>query len=136
MREVHVVGAAIIDGRLCLAAQRGPAMRLPGKWEFPGGKVEPGEPPAAALEREIREELGLDIAVGELLATGRARDADLLIVLDVYLATLRGGTLRLHEHASARWLGADQLAALDWADADLPALTALARHLATRERAS
>jgi len=129
MREIHVVGAAILrDGR-CLAAQRGPAMRLPGKWEFPGGKVEPGEDPLTALAREVHEELGLAIAVGEPLGTGRDPAGDVAVRLDVYLAVVTGGELRLLEHADARWVQAAELDALDWADADRPLLAALRERL-------
>ena len=124
-REVHVVGAAIVrDGR-CLAAQRGPAMRLPGKWEFPGGKVEDGEDPRAALAREVREELGLEIEVGELLGTGRDEGSESAVRLDVYLATLRGGELRLLEHGAVRWLTPAELDSVDWAEADRPVLPLL-----------
>jgi 8-oxo-dGTP diphosphatase len=133
-REVHVVGAAIVrDGR-CLAAQRGPAMRLPGKWEFPGGKVEDGEDPRAALVREVREELGLEIEVGELLGTGRDAGgdagADVAVRLDVYHATVSGGELRLLEHAAVRWLTLAELDAVDWAEADRPLLPLLPSRLA------
>src|SRR6185369_5089789 len=126
VREVHVVGAAIVrDGR-CLAAQRGPGMRLPGKWEFPGGKVEDGEDPRAALVREVREELGLEIAVGELLGTGSDAGGDgggrVVVRLDVYLATVSGGELRLLEHNAVRWLRLAELDAVDWAAADRPLL--------------
>jgi len=134
-----VVGAAIVrntgrDGR-CLAAQRGPAMRLPGKWEFPGGKVEDGEDAGAALAREVREELGLEIEVGELLGSGRddgggggAAD-DVAVRLDVYLATVIGGELRLLEHAAIRWLTRAQLDDVDWAEADRPLLPLLRARL-------
>jgi len=133
VREVHVVGAAIVrnpgrDGR-CLAAQRGAHMRLPGKWEFPGGKVEVGEDPRVALVREVREELGLDIVVGELLGTGRDVGDDLVVRLDVYLATIASGELQLLEHAAVRWLAAAELDSLDWADADRPLLAALRERL-------
>jgi 8-oxo-dGTP diphosphatase len=132
-REVHVVGAAILrDGR-CLAAQRGPTMRLPGQWEFPGGKVEPGEDPCAALARELREELGLEVAVGPLLGCGSATTNDLTVRLDVYLATPRGGELRLLEHAAVRWLAAEELETLDWAAADRPLLPLLRAHLVRAE---
>ena len=134
VREVHVVGAAIVrDGR-CLAAQRGPTMRLAGKWEFPGGKVEDGEDPRAALVREVREELGLEIEVGELLGTGRDErgDAasDVAVRLDVYLATVSGGELRLLEHAAVRWLTHTELETVDWAPADRPLLPLLRSRLA------
>jgi 8-oxo-dGTP diphosphatase len=125
VREVHVVGAAIVrDGR-CLAAQRGPDMRLPGKWEFPGGKVEDGEDPRSALAREVREELGLEIEVGELLGTGRDDGGESAVRLDVYLATLAGGELRLLEHGDVRWLAPAELDSVDWAAADRPVLPLL-----------
>jgi len=134
VREVHVVGAAIVrDGR-CLAAQRGPEMRLPGKWEFPGGKVEDGEDPRAALAREVREELGLEIEVGELLGTGSdaGSDAasDVAVRLDVYLAAVSGGELRLLEHAAVRWLTLGEIDTVDWAEADRPLLPLLRSRLA------
>lgn len=133
MRELHVVGAAILSGGRCLVAQRGPTMRLPGQWEFPGGKVEPDEDPRAALAREVREELGLDIAVGALLGTGRADHPDLTVRLDVYLAEARGGSLHLHEHAAIRWVDAAELDTLDWAAADRPLLPSLRSLLSSVE---
>ena len=124
---LHVVGAAIVAGRRCLVTQRGPGMRLAGKWEFPGGKVEPGEEPRAALVREIREELGLETLPGELLATGSDREGT--VRLDVYACALLGGSLHRREHAASRWIGHDEVAELDWAEADVPVLPALRRLL-------
>jgi 8-oxo-dGTP diphosphatase len=126
---IHVVGAAIVDGGRCLVAQRGAAMALAGKWEFVGGKVEPGEDPRRALAREVAEELGLVVAVGAHLGRGTAETGGRRIVLDVYLARAAGGRLRLAEHAAAAWVSADELAGLDWAAADVPVLPALAAHL-------
>ena len=132
MREIHVVGAAIVRDGCCLAARRGPGMRLPGKWEFPGGKVEDGEDPRAALAREVREELGLDVDVGEWLGTGHAADGESTVRLDVYAASLaRAGELRLLEHSEARWVSAAELDALDWAEADVPVLARVRALLAS-----
>ena len=134
LREVHVVGAAIVRDSRCLAAQRGPGMRLAGKWEFPGGKVEDGEDPRAALAREVREELGLEIEVGELLGTGHDARSDaaseVAVRLDVYLATVSGGELSLLEHAAVRWLTFAELDTVDWAAADRPLLPLLRSRLA------
>jgi 8-oxo-dGTP diphosphatase len=112
-----VVGAAILDeaGRL-LAAQRSRPSRYAGLWEFPGGKVEPGETAEAALIRECREELGIEVAVGELvgevdIAVGRLR---------VYLARITAGEPVAHEHAALRWLAPAELHTVPWIPADRP----------------
>ena len=106
-------------------------MRLAGKWEFPGGKVEDGEDPRAALARELREELGLDVDVGALLGTGYATDGESTVRLDVYVASLTAdGELRLLEHSEARWVSAAELDGLDWAEADVPVLPQLRALLA------
>ncbi|MEM1203929.1 MAG: (deoxy)nucleoside triphosphate pyrophosphohydrolase [Acidobacteriota bacterium] len=127
-RGLHVVGAAILDpsrpGR-CLAAQRAPHVASPGLWEFPGGKVEDGETPEAALVREIREELDLSIVVEGWLGRGEARPGGRHVVLDVYLARRLAGTPKLTDHQRIRWIDADGIHRLRWADADVPALAAL-----------
>ena len=104
-------------------------MSLPGQWEFPGGKVEPGERPERALAREIREELELEIEVGECLGRGEVRQGERTLVLDVYTARAAPGTPRLREHAEVRWIGVDELHGLEWAAADVPVLPALAARL-------
>ncbi len=119
---LHVVGAAIIHEGKCLVAQRGPTMSLAGKWEFPGGKVEPAESPSVALAREIEEELGLQITVGTLLGTGTATAGSRPIVLEVYAATVTAGALTLREHAQIAWAAADELDQFDWAQADIPCI--------------
>src|SRR6188768_2938488 len=126
MTAIHVVGAAIAHGKKCLVTQRGPAMTLAGKWEFPGGKVEPGEAAPAALAREISEELNLSIAVGELLGTGQAKIGTNVITLDVYGARIESGTLVLREHSQAQWVEAEALADFDWAEADVPSVAHVA----------
>lgn len=120
-----VVGAAIVRDGTCLVAKRGPNMRAPHKWEFPGGKVEAGESPEQALAREIAEELGVEIEVGERLGRGTAGE----VVLDVYWATLRRGEPHAKEHAELSWIGADEARILDWADADIPVIPMLCEAL-------
>jgi 8-oxo-dGTP diphosphatase len=126
---VRVVGAAIVRHGRCLVAQRGAQMSSAGKWEFPGGKVEPGERPEDALAREIAEELGIVILVGPWIGRGEARARRSVIVLDVYAAELTGGEPHPTEHAELRWLKADELSSLDWAEADVPILPSVAAWL-------
>jgi 8-oxo-dGTP diphosphatase len=121
-----VVGAAIErDGRV-LAARRSAPAQVAGGWEFPGGKVEPGETDAAALVRECREELGVGIDVGEPLA-----DEQMITdgyVLRVYRALLTSGEpTALQDHDELRWLAPAELAELPWLPADRAAVAALAR---------
>jgi 8-oxo-dGTP diphosphatase len=113
-----VVGAAIIeDGRL-LAARRADPPELAGLWEFPGGKVEPGETEDEALIRECAEELGVEVVVGERiggdwpLANG--------YVMRVLLATVVAGVPEAKEHLAVRWLALDELFDVSWVPADLP----------------
>lgn len=128
--EIHVVGAAILEGATCLVAQRGDSMSESRRWEFPGGKVEPGEAPEAALAREIEEELDCRIRVGALLGTGRAAlPSGVRIRLDVYEAELAAGAPRPREHSALKWAGSAELEQLLWAPADVPVVSAVAGRL-------
>lgn len=120
-RDRVVVGAAIVsDGRV-LAARRSEPPRLAGGWEFPGGKVEAGETLAAACLREIREELGCEVAVVEELAgTVPVLQGYVLRLLVVELV---GGEPVPLEHDALRWLAADELHEVQWLDAELPFLS-------------
>lgn len=126
-----VVGAAIVhDGRV-LAARRTAPAELAGGWEFPGGKVEPGEDPAAAVVREVAEELGCSIAVTRFLdAEVRIRDG---LVLRVALATLADGepVPREAEHDAVRWLGPEELDEVTWLEPDRPFLDPVREALST-----
>jgi 8-oxo-dGTP diphosphatase len=119
-----VVGAAIRSGTRVLAAARAYPPELAGLWEFPGGKVEPDETEAEALVRECREELGVEIAVGERvggdLVTGGGR-----FLLRVYFAELRGGEPVAKEHAELRWLDAAELDSVPWLPGNRPAVETL-----------
>lgn len=114
-----IVAAAISDGRRLLAAQRAAPESLRGKWEFPGGKVEPGESPQAALVRECREELGTEIEVGPELSRVELPTGALLILFD---ARVRAGAAepRPLEHLELAWVAGEDLRNLDWLDSNLP----------------
>ncbi|MBN9105515.1 MAG: (deoxy)nucleoside triphosphate pyrophosphohydrolase [Propionibacteriaceae bacterium] len=119
MEDVEVVGAVIIrDGRVyCAQRASGP---LAGLWEFPGGKVEPGETPQQALAREVREELGCVVRVGRLVETTTHTYDFAKITLSTFECSVVSGHPRRLEHARSRWLGSEDLGNLDWAPADMP----------------
>ncbi|WP_448620983.1 NUDIX domain-containing protein [Geodermatophilus sp. URMC 65] len=132
---VQVVGAALVDGDRVLVAQRsgGP---YDGCWEFPGGKVEPGEQELAALVREIGEELGVAVVprafLGEVVLDGVvAGGLPGASTLRVWWGRVQPGSeVTAHEHSELRWLGADELESLDWIPADRPLLPAVRALLA------
>ncbi|MCY7366475.1 MAG: (deoxy)nucleoside triphosphate pyrophosphohydrolase [Frankiaceae bacterium] len=118
MQLVEVVGGALVrDGRV-LASRRTEPPRLAGLWEFPGGKVEPGEDDATALVRELREELQVEVVVGARL--GEDLPIGPTAVLRVYVCALVSGEPALVDHDEHRWLGADELLDVPWIPVDLP----------------
>lgn len=121
-RRFNVVGAVIVSEERVLAAKRGPAGSLPNMWEFPGGKVEDGESPQGALAREIREELLVDIKVGEEIVSTTHDYEFGVVTLTTFYCELRSGVPQLTEHAALCWLTPDQLFSVEWAPADLPAV--------------
>lgn len=136
-----VVGAAIVDDleapAMLLAAQRSYPENLRGLWEFPGGKVEPGEQPVAALRRELSEELGCRVSVGERVLPEGAKESDgdwplakPGLFMRVWLAAIAPGSPppRVGDsHRELRWVGIDEAASLPWIPADFPILQALLR---------
>ncbi|KQY75821.1 DNA mismatch repair protein MutT [Microbacterium sp. Root1433D1] len=128
-KQLHVVAAVIVRNGRVLAAQRNAAMSLPNLWEFPGGKIEPGESPRAALVRELHEELGCTVSVGAPIVETRHEYDFATIVLATYYASIDAGEPAPIEHAEVRWCTAPELRSLDWAAADLPAVAAVASQL-------
>ena len=113
--QVVVAGALISEGRVLLAQRQRPP-ELAGLWELPGGKVAPGETEPAALVRELREELGVDVLVGDRLGGDVVIGAD--VILRAYLVRLTGGTPHPHDHRALRWADAADLAEVEWVPAD------------------
>ncbi len=121
-----VVAGALISGSALLVAQRQRPPELAGLWELPGGKVAAGETETAALARELTEELGIDVTVGDRI--GRDIPIGETAVLRAYAVTRTGGDLHPHDHRALRWVTAAELDELPWVPADrawLPDLLAL-----------
>ncbi len=117
------VSCAIIekDG-LVLAAQRSERMSLPLKWEFPGGKIEPGESPEECLRRELLEEMGVSVTVGKSLPASTHHYPKVTVTLFPFVCTIVSGEIVLDEHAAIDWLPPEKLHTLDWAEADVPVI--------------
>ncbi len=124
-KNIHVVGAVIVEDKKILCAQRGPDKSLPLMWEFPGGKIEAGETPKEALIREIEEEMLCRIEVGEKVDY-TVYEYDFGIVhLTTYLSKITSGELKLTEHEQIKWLAPHEIGKLNWAPADIPAIKKL-----------
>jgi 8-oxo-dGTP diphosphatase len=117
MKTIRVTAAVICRDGCVFATARGYG-DYRGGWEFPGGKIEPGETPQEALRREIREELDTDILVGELIDTVEYDYPTFHLSMDCFWCTIRSGNLTLREAEAARWLTAENLDSVDWLPAD------------------
>ena len=118
MKIINVVAAIIRDGNRIFATQRGYG-DYKDSWEFPGGKVEPGETPQQALKREIKEELDIEVVIGNLLTTIEYDYSSFHLSMQCFWCQIMEGTPVLREHEAARWLGADELDSVAWLPADL-----------------
>ena len=118
MKTIEVVAAIIRRDDLVFATQRwyGPWKDY---WEWPGGKVEPGETPTQALRREIMEELDADISIDKFLYTVEWDYPEFHLTMHCYMCTLVTEALHLNEHEAARWLTANTLSSVNWLPADL-----------------
>ncbi|GCB46203.1 (deoxy)nucleoside triphosphate pyrophosphohydrolase [Streptomyces sp. NL15-2K] len=121
--RIVVVGAALLDGGRLLAARRSAPPELAGRWELPGGKVESGETPEAALVRELREELGVEAEPVERVPGEWPLKPP--YVLKVWTARLLAGSGEpkpLQDHDALRWLAPDEIWSVNWLDQDVPAV--------------
>jgi len=118
MKQIEVVAAIIRKGDKIFATQRGYG-DWKDWWEFPGGKIEPGEAPEDALKREIREELATEIKVEDLLTKVEYDYPHFHLIMHCYLCSIKSGQLSLLEHEDARWLKNDELDNVKWLPADV-----------------
>jgi len=128
MKRIEVVAAIIRQGDRIFATQRGYG-EWKDWWEFPGGKMEPGETPEAALIREIREELSAEIRVERFFHTVEYDYPAFHLTMHCYFCSLTGPALHLNEHEAARWLTADTLRSVNWLPADLDLIQRLESEL-------
>ena len=127
---VHVVAAALFrdhphHGLQLFVARRGPGRRHAGCWELPGGQVEPGEDEPTAIQREIREELSVEIALGKRLGETTVPAAGVRVRMAAWMARITDGEVVLVDHDQGRWVSPDDFPGLHWAPADVPLLPAL-----------
>jgi len=116
---IDVTCAIIEKNGQVLAAQRGPAMAMPFKWEFPGGKINPGETAEDCIIREIKEELGVEIQIKTPLPFSSHAYPDLHVRLHPFVCRITRGRIEPAEHHAVQWTGHEQLPALEWAEADV-----------------
>lgn len=120
--HIHVACAIVERGGLTLAARRSGKMSLPLKWEFPGGKIDPGESCEDCLVRELQEEMGVHISVDLPLQPTTHSYSSFTVTLYPFICRIISGEITLHEHAEIAWLYPQGLPSLDWAEADLPVI--------------
>ena len=125
MKTIRVVAAVLRSEDKIFATARGYG-EFKGQWEFPGGKIEPGETPEAALVREIKEELETEIKVGELIHTIEYDYPTFHLSMDCFWCEIVSGKLVLKEHEAARWLDKENLYSVEWLPADLSLIEKIA----------
>ena len=118
MKSIDVVAAIIVQDGTILSTQRGHG-EFAGWWEFPGGKIEPGETPEEALVREIQEELGATVAIDKLLTVVDYDYPTFHLHMHCFICHVEEGDLELHEHSAASWLDAKSIDSVNWLPADV-----------------
>ena len=124
MKQIEVVAAVIRKGNKIFATQRGYG-DWKDWWEFPGGKIEPGETSEEALKREIYEELSAEISVDEFLCTVEWDYPKFHLTMHCYICSLLKEALHLNEHEAAKWLGKDEMNSVKWLPADIQVVNKL-----------
>lgn len=128
MKTVRVVAAIIIENGKVFATQRGYGEFKDG-WEFPGGKIEPGETPEEAIVREIKEELDTEVEVIELLDTVEYDYPNFHLSMGCFICKIKSGDLVLKEHEAAKWLTKDTVGSLEWLPADMGLVREIEKYL-------
>ena len=124
----HATAAVLVREGTVLLARRKPGGSLGGKWEFPGGKLEEDETPEQGLERELREELGIDVLVGDYIGSVDFQNGPNDYRVLSFVVTPLSGEIILHEHEEIRWVPAGELDDFDLADSDRSLLPQIKRH--------
>lgn len=124
MKTIEVVAGVIKNGDKIFATQRGYG-DFKGGWEFPGGKMEPGETPQQALARELHEELAVVVEVGDFICTVDCDYPNFHLTMHCYFCSVVGGELKLLEHEAAKWLSPSELDDVDWLPADVEVVNSL-----------
>lgn len=133
-KHIHVACAIIERDGLVLAARRSASMSLPLKWEFPGGKVEPGESLEGCLNRELLEEMGIRVEIKAALPSHTHHYPSFSVTLHPFVCTIDSGQIILNEHAAFSWLPPERLRGLDWAEADFPVIDSYLAGVAGRRQ--
>jgi 8-oxo-dGTP diphosphatase len=121
MPKIIKVTAAILEkDSQIIIAQRKSGDHLSGLWEFPGGKIEPGETPEECLARELKEEFDIDVSIGEFIGSNVHHYDHISIELMAYRAAWLSGSITMNDHNAYRWVTVDQLSEYDFAPADVP----------------
>lgn len=121
-KELFVVAGAIVRNNKVFSCQRGNKGKTAFKWEFPGGKIDPGETPKQALARELREELSIKVKVQELITSIIDEYEDVILHIDTYKCVLMEGEPILSEHIAMQWSDKNELDKLQFSSADKPTL--------------